>query len=110
MRDFDVTIGTGLSDMGYPRPVGLNARERSQHTYIIGKSGVGKSTLIANMVFQHLQCDGGLTVIDPHGDLVQALLALVPKRRTQDVVFFNPHDNSHSPALNILQDVPADRR
>lgn len=77
--------------------------DRQRHTYIIGKSGTGKSVLLANMAIQDILNGEGLCVIDPHGDLVDNILEHVPVRRAEDVIYFDPSDTQRPLALNMLE-------
>ncbi|MBU0999755.1 type IV secretion system DNA-binding domain-containing protein [Patescibacteria group bacterium] len=85
------------------RAFGIKTKDRRHHIYIIGKTGTGKSTLIKNMVIQDMRLNHGVALIDPHGDLVEDLLNFIPKTRTNEVVYFNPADNEHPVAINILE-------
>lgn len=73
--------------------------------YIIGKTGTGKSTLIENMVISDIRAGNGLALIDPHGDLAEDILNFVPKRRVDDVIYFNPADMEYPVAFNPLAKV-----
>lgn len=77
--------------------------DRRRHTYIIGKSGVGKSVLLANMAIQDIKNGEGICVIDPHGDLANDILSGVPAERAEDVIYFNPADTSRPVGLNLLE-------
>lgn len=85
-------------------PVELTIDERRQGTYIIGTTGTGKSTLLKNIVYQDMSQDKkhGLCVLDPHGDLIDELLELVPEDRVNDVILFNPMEEEHPFGLNLL--------
>lgn len=85
-------------------PVELSLEERHQGTYIIGTTGTGKSTLLKNIVYQDMNQDRkhGLCVLDPHGDLIDELLELVPENREKDVILFDPMDTKHPFGLNLL--------
>jgi hypothetical protein len=80
----------------------LDEGSRSRHTYIIGATGTGKSTLLCNLIEQDLQSGHGFALIDPHGDLFENVLTLVPKHRAKDVVLFEPASNRAVPGLNFL--------
>jgi hypothetical protein len=82
---------------------GIKKRDRRRHIYLIGKTGVGKSTLIANMVISDLKKREGVAVIDPHGDLIEILLDYIPSYRINDVVYFNPADKEYPVTLNPLE-------
>jgi len=87
--------GTGVIVLGRTRfrddlrPVGLANEDRRRHLYIVGKTGMGKTTLLQNMLASDMQSGRGLCLIDPHGDLADAVAALVPSERTNDVLLFD---------------------
>jgi len=87
---------------------GIKEKNRRGHMYIIGKTGTGKSTLIANMVISDIKSGNGLALIDPHGDLAEEVLHFVPKRRIKDVIYFNPADLDYPIAFNPLGKVAPD--
>ncbi len=82
---------------------GIKTEDRRKHVYIIGKTGVGKSTLIANMAIDDIRKDRGVGIIDPHGDLSEAILDYIPKRRMNDVVYLEPFDTERPFSLNVLE-------
>src|SRR5581483_5126691 len=82
---------------------GIKDADRRRHIWAIGKTGTGKSTLIANMAIDDIRKGKGLAVIDPHGDLCETLLNFVPKNRIQDVIYFNPSDRDFPIAINPLE-------
>lgn len=82
---------------------GIKDADRRRHIWAIGKTGTGKSTLIANMAIDDLKKDRGLAIIDPHGDLSDIILNYIPKRRINDVVYFNPADTDHPIVINPLE-------
>ncbi|HYD34837.1 MAG TPA: type IV secretion system DNA-binding domain-containing protein [Vitreimonas sp.] len=82
---------------------GLKRADRRRHMYVIGKTGTGKSTLLANMAINDLKNDEGLCVIDPHGDLVETLLNYIPSRRINDVVYFDPSDPDRTVKINLFE-------
>src|SRR3972149_9197736 len=82
---------------------GIKDIDRRRHMWVIGKTGTGKSTLIANMAIDDLKKDRGLAVIDPHGDLCEIILDYIPKRRINDVVYFNPADKDYPVVINPLE-------
>ncbi len=82
---------------------GLKPIDRARHVYIIGKTGMGKSTLLENMIYTDILNGRGVAVIDPHGDLVETILANIPKSRTNDIVLFDPADQDHPIAFNMLE-------
>lgn len=82
---------------------GIKTEDRRKHVYIIGKTGVGKSTLIANMAIDDIRKDRGVGIIDPHGDLSEIILDYIPKRRMNDVVYLEPFDTERPFSLNVLE-------
>lgn len=84
---------------------GIKAADRRRHMYIIGKTGMGKTTLMENMAIQDIQNGKGLAFLDPHGDSIQKILDHIPPHRINDCVYFNPADLEHPVAFNILESV-----
>ena len=82
--------------------VTLNAEQRSRHMYLIGASGTGKSTLLLNLIAQDIRSGQGVGVLDPHGDLIDAVLSLVPENRYDDVILLDPSDDQFPVGFNIL--------
>lgn len=95
---------------GEEKDVRILRDDRRRHFYMIGKSGTGKSTLLENMIRQDLQNGEGLCVIDPHGDLIEGCLPYIPRKRADDVIYFNPGDLERPMGLNILEGETADER
>ncbi len=83
--------------------VSLAPAQRIRHTYVIGASGTGKSTLLLNMLVQDIENGEGVGVLDPHGDLVDEILGRVPEKRLEDVVLLDPSDKEYAVGLNILR-------
>ena len=84
---------------------GIKRSDRRRHMYIVGKSGVGKSKLLELMVRQDIAYGHGLCLIDPHGDVIQAILDFVPKERAGDVVLIDPSDTKFPVSFNPLENV-----
>ena len=82
---------------------GIKKTDRRHHIYVIGKTGTGKSTLIANMAINDLRNKEGLAVVDPHGDLTEILLDYIPSFRVNDVCYLDPSDTEHPFHLNPLE-------
>ncbi|NCU32654.1 MAG: DUF87 domain-containing protein, partial [Candidatus Moranbacteria bacterium] len=76
--------------------------DRRRHTYIIGKSGTGKTTLISNMAIDDIRKGRGVAIIDPHGDLCNTILDYIPSNRVNDCCYFNPCDTEFVYPLNVL--------
>ncbi len=85
----------------------IGANDRRRHMYIIGQTGTGKSTFLKNMIVQDIQQGNGVGVLDPHGDLIEDALSLVPKERAEDVVLIEPGNLSRPIGLNMLEYDPA---
>src|SRR5437773_10316422 len=85
------------------RRFGIKRADRRAHVYIIGKTGTGKSTLIANLAYQDLVHGEGFVLLDPHGDLVEQVLRAVPPERQADLIYFNAPDTGHPLAFNPLE-------
>lgn len=88
---------------GQERDIYASLNDRRRHTYIIGKTGTGKSEFLKDMVLQDIEAGHGVAVIDPHGDLVDDVLQLMPPERAEDVIYFNPSDISRPMGLNIME-------
>jgi hypothetical protein len=86
-------------------PFGIKPDDRRRHMYIIGKTGMGKTTMMENMVIQDIRNGHGVCFIDPHGDSVAKILDYIPSSRVNDVVYFNPADMEFPIAFNILEAV-----
>lgn len=86
--------------------IGLTDEDRSRHVYMIGQTGSGKSTVIYHMASDDIQKGRGVAVVDPHGDLVEDLLAAVPESRINDFIYFNPFDVKHPVGINLLELTP----
>jgi len=92
------------------RQFGIKREDRRLHTYIIGKTGTGKSTLMENMVFDDIREGRGVAVVDPHGELIEHILDLIPENRLQDVIYFNPADYNYPLGFNVLENVDSDMK
>jgi hypothetical protein len=104
--DAHTHIGRSLSGT----PVSLMRDERLRHTAIFGSTGVGKTTLLLNIVAQDIARGDGLLLLDPHGDFAEKALSLVPKHRTNQVCYFNLTDRESPVGFNVLEDVAPDHR
>ncbi|HRH30973.1 MAG TPA: type IV secretion system DNA-binding domain-containing protein [Candidatus Paceibacterota bacterium] len=89
---------------------GIKAIDRTRHMYVIGKTGMGKSTILENMAIQDVQNGDGIVFMDPHGGSADKILDFVPEDRIRDVVYFAPFDSEFPIAFNVLEDVGADKR
>lgn len=106
----DITLFASTNYRGVKRPFGIKTDDRRRHMYVIGKTGMGKSTMLENMIIQDIRSGRGLAVVDPHGDLVEKVLRYIPSFRINDVVYLNPSDVDFPIAFNILEAInPAQR-
>ncbi len=105
-----VTYFAATDSRGKRVPFGIKSKDRDRHMYVIGKTGMGKSTLLENMAIQDIRNGEGLAFIDPHGGTVERLLEYVPEDRIKDVVYFAPFDMEHPIAFNVMEDVGYDKR
>ena len=88
---------------GKDQLIGISEKDRRNHVYVIGKTGMGKSTLLENMLISDIQKGAGVGLVDPHGDLAQKVLSFVPSSRINQVVYINPADLDWPLAFNILE-------
>lgn len=97
-----ISLGNNIY-RGVKKEIRIKRADRRRHTYIVGKSGVGKSVLLANMIIQDVQAGEGVCVFDPNGDLIQDVLDRIPPERAEDVIIFSPGDLERPLALNLLE-------
>jgi hypothetical protein len=88
---------------------GIKNQDRLRHIYVIGKTGVGKSTLLLNMAISDIRRGNGLAVLDPHGDLAETILNYIPSDRINDVIYFNATDTAFPVGFNPLQSISKDQ-
>jgi hypothetical protein len=103
MQDSSDTIIGSTSYRGQNRRVSMRSAERFRHTYMIGKTGTGKSTLYQNMAIQDIRQGSGVCFVDPHGEAIDWLLERIPKSRLEDVILFDPSLEDIAPGLNLLE-------
>ena len=108
--DRRITYFAATDTRGEREMFGIRAADRGKHIYIIGKTGMGKSTMLENMAIQDIQNGEGIAFIDPHGATAERLLDFVPHERIKDVVYFAPFDTDHPVGFNVMEDVGYDRR
>ena len=84
---------------------GIKSDDRRRHMYLIGKTGMGKSTVLENMIVSDILAGHGLAVVDPHGDLAEKIMEYIPSSRINDVIFFNPSDIDYPIAFNVVEQV-----
>jgi len=89
---------------------GIKSEDRARHMYVIGKTGMGKSTMLENLAIQDIKNGEGMCFIDPHGKTAELLLEYIPKERLDDVLYIAPFDLDYPIAFNVMEDVGKDRR
>jgi hypothetical protein len=95
---------------GTKKEIRLSKNDRRRHSYIIGQTGTGKSKLMENLAYQDMMDGKGFAFIDPHGDSAEELLAMVPKERVEDVIYFSPGDMEMPIGLNLFEFENKDQR
>lgn len=88
---------------GTKKQIRLTLADRQRHMYVVGQTGTGKSTFLENLALQDMLNGDGFAFVDPHGDTVEKLLSMVPKERTEDVIYFNPADMEYPMGLNMFE-------
>ncbi|MHB8913408.1 MAG: type IV secretory system conjugative DNA transfer family protein [Minisyncoccota bacterium] len=105
-----VTYFAATDARGKHIPFGIKSKDRDRHMYVIGKTGMGKSTLLENMAIQDIRNGEGFAILDPHGGTAEHLIDFIPEDRIKDVVYFAPFDMEHPIAFNVMEDVGYDKR
>ncbi len=88
---------------GVKKPIRLGVADRQRHMYVVGQTGTGKSTFLENLALQDMLNGDGFAFVDPHGDTAEKLLAMVPRERTEDVIYFCPADVDYPMGLNLFE-------
>ena len=88
---------------GEKKEIRLSQEDRRRHTYVIGSTGMGKSKFLRNIAYQDMLEGRGFAFIDPHGDVVEELLSMVPKERIDDVIYFDPGDMENPIGMNMFE-------
>ena len=109
-KEADAVAVGRLSYRGSVRSFGIKREDRRRHVAVIGKTGMGKSTLLLGLIANDLQAGRGVCLIDPHGDLAETVLRYIPKRRTNDVILFDAGDREYAPAYNPFDCGPGQDR
>lgn len=105
-----ITFFAKTDARGQEVPFGIKAIDRARHVYVIGKTGMGKSTLLENMAVQDIKNGNGFAFIDPHGQTAETLLNYIPEERVDDVLYFAPFDSDYPISFNVMEDVGPDKR
>ena len=101
--DTDITIFAQTNFRNQRRKFGIRRDDRLRHMYLIGKTGMGKSTTLENMIIDDIRHGYGVGLVDPHGDLAEKILEFIPPSRINDIVYINPADLDFPVAFNILE-------
>ncbi|HSX27689.1 MAG TPA: ATP-binding protein [Patescibacteria group bacterium] len=88
---------------GIKKPIRVSLEDRRRHMYAVGQTGTGKSTFLENLAIQDMLHGEGFAFVDPHGDVAERLLSMVPRERTEDVVYFSPADMEYPMGLNLFE-------
>lgn len=95
---------------GIKKPIRLALGDRQRHIYAVGQTGTGKSTFLENLALQDMMMGNGFAFIDPHGDVAEKLLSMVPKERTEDVIYFCPAEVEYPMGLNVFEAETTDQQ
>jgi CxxC-x17-CxxC domain-containing protein len=101
----EITYFAKTNFRGVEKNFGIKTDDRRRHMYIIGKTGMGKTTMLENLVISDIQAGKGLAIVDPHGDFAEKILDYIPSSRVNDVVYFNPADVDYPIAFNVMEQV-----
>jgi len=104
-------IWLGVNEFrGQKKKIMLAEKDRRRHTYIIGATGMGKSVLMKNIAYQDIMAGRGFAFIDPHGDVTEELLGMIPPERMDDVIYFDPGDIEHPMGMNMFEFTSDDQK
>lgn len=101
----EITVFAQTTYRNESRRFGIKADDRRRHMYLIGKTGMGKSTILENMIVDDIRSGYGVAVVDPHGDLAEKIIEFIPDERVNDVIYFNPADIKYPIAFNVVEQV-----
>ncbi len=101
----NINIFAKTNFRGHEHKFGIKTDDRRRHMYVIGKTGMGKTTLLENLAIADIKNGKGVAIVDPHGDFAEKVLSFIPSQRINDVVYFNPSDIDHPIAFNVMEKV-----
>jgi hypothetical protein len=101
-QKLDITYFAKTNSRGQETEFGIKDEDRLRHVYLIGKTGMGKSTVFENMAVQDINKGNGICFIDPHGSAIETFLEYIPEDRIKDVVYFCPFDVDNPIAFNVM--------
>ena len=108
--DPNINIFAATNFRNQQRKFGIKLDDRRRHMYVIGKTGMGKTTMLENLVLNDIYAGHGVGLVDPHGDFAEKIINYIPPRRINDVVYFNPADLNYPIGFNILEMVNPDHK
>lgn len=106
----EITFFAKTNFRNQQRVFGIKTDDRRRHMYVIGKTGMGKTNLLENLVIQDIQHGHGVAFIDPHGDTAEKIIKAIPAHRINDVIYFNPADQDFPLAFNVMESVSLEHR
>ena len=106
----EVTVFAETTFRNELKKFGIKPDDRRRHMYLIGKTGMGKSTVQENMIVEDIRAGRGVAVVDPHGDLAEKIIEYIPADRINDVIYFNPADMEYPIAFNVVESVDPSQR
>jgi len=109
-KEDEITLFAKTNFRNQHKKFGIKADDRRRHMYLIGKTGMGKTTVLENMVISDIRSGKGLALVDPHGDLVEKVIDYIPSYRINDVIYINPSDMEFPIGFNVLESVDASQR
>jgi CxxC-x17-CxxC domain-containing protein len=101
----EITVFAETTFRNRNRRFGIKRDDRRRHMYLVGKTGMGKSTILENMIIEDIWAGHGVAVVDPHGDLAEKVIEYIPSNRINDVIYFNPADIDYPIAFNVVEHV-----
>ena len=101
----DITFFAETNFRGQHRHFGIKTDDRRRHMYLLGKTGMGKTTMMEQMALSDIYNGRGLAFVDPHGDIVERILDYIPKNRINDVIYFNPADQNYPIGFNVMESI-----
>jgi len=110
MENEEITIFAETNFRNKRTKFGIKPDDRRRHMYVVGKTGMGKTEMLANMAIQDIQRGNGVAIVDPHGEFAERMLDFVPEERINDVIYFNPADLDSPIAFNAIEQVAPEYR
>jgi len=110
MHNPDITYFAESNFRSCKKPIGIYQADRLFHTYIIGKTGTGKTTMLRNMILQDVNNNRGMALLDPHGDLVESVYQSIPEYQRDRVIYINATDLNQPYGYNPIRRVAEDKR